>query len=102
MGMVNSQDQVIGVGTLDRFGKTILFYEAMSGPMYLVRSDEHGAHNLLKPKYYSYRSEVKDTRIVGIYPSRCKTVIFCRPDLTQVLGVNSLYLWLRVNLLIYM
>ena len=49
--MVNSQDRVIGVGTLDRFYKTILFCEAMSGPMYLVRSDERGAHNLLKPKY---------------------------------------------------
>ena len=38
-----------------------------------------------------YGSEEKDTWIVGIYPSRYKTVIFCRPDLTQVLGVNSLY-----------
>ena len=101
MGMVNSQDRVIGVGSLDRFGKTILFYEAMSGPMYLLRSDKRRAHNLLKPKYYSYRSEVKDTWIVGIYPSRCKTVSLCRPDLTQVIGVNSLLLWLGVKLLIY-
>ena len=52
MGIVNSQDRVIGVGRLDGFVKTILFYEAMSGPMYLVRSDECGAHNLLKPEYY--------------------------------------------------
>ena len=51
MGMVNSQDLVIGVGSLDRFDKTILF-EAMSELMYLVRSEKHGAHNLLKPEYY--------------------------------------------------
>ena len=37
------------------------------------------------------KSEVKDTMIYQIYQSRDKTVIFCRPDLTQVLGVNSLY-----------
>ena len=61
MGMVNSQVRVIDVGTLDRFLETILFYEAMSEPMYLVRSNKRGAHNLLKPMYYSYRFEVKDT-----------------------------------------
>ena len=38
----------------------------MSGPMYLVRLDKRGAHNLLKPKYYSYRSEVKDTWMLGM------------------------------------
>ena len=32
--------------------KMILFCEVMSGPMYLVRSDKRGAHNLSKPKYY--------------------------------------------------
>ena len=48
--MVNSQDHVIGVGSLNRFVRQF-FYEAMSGPMYLVRSDKCGAHNLLKPKY---------------------------------------------------
>ena len=46
--MVNSQDLVIGVGSLDRFVRRF-FYEAMSGPFYLVRSDKRGAHNLLKP-----------------------------------------------------
>ena len=50
MGIVNSQDCVIGVGSLDRFVRQF-FYEAMSELVYLVRSDEHGAHNLLKPEY---------------------------------------------------
>ena len=47
--MVNSQVRVIGVGSLDRFVRRF-FYEAMSELMYLVRSDKHGAHNLLKPE----------------------------------------------------
>ena len=51
MGMVNSQVRVIGVGSLDRFCKTILLCEAMLEQMYLVRSDKRGAHNLLKPEY---------------------------------------------------
>ena len=46
--MVNSQDRVIGVGSLDRFVRRF-FHEVMSAPFYLVRSDECGAHNLLKP-----------------------------------------------------
>ena len=71
--------------------KTILLYEVMSGPMYLVRSDECGAHNMLKPKYYLYRSKEKDTWIVRIYPSRYKTVSLCRPDLYQVSVEYSLY-----------
>ena len=52
MGMVNSQDRVIGVGSLDRFDKTIPFNEVMSELSYLERSEERGAHNLLKPEYY--------------------------------------------------
>ena len=48
------------------------------------------------------KSEVKDMRIVGIYPSRYKTVILFRPGLTQVIRVNSLILWLGVKRLIYM
>ena len=64
--MVNSQVRVIGVGSLDRFCKTILFCEAMSELMYLVRSDERGAHNLLKPIVDLYSSEVKDTMICRI------------------------------------
>ena len=48
MGIVNSQDRVIRVGSLDKYVRRF-FYEAMSGPFYLERSVKRGAHNLLKP-----------------------------------------------------
>ena len=47
------------------------------------------------------RSEVKDILIVGIYQNRGETESLCRPDLYSSIGVNSLYLWLGVELLIY-
>ena len=48
------------------------------------------------------RSEVKDILIVRIYQNRDETGSLCRPDLNSSIGVNSLYLWLGVELLIYM
>ena len=65
--MVNSQDRVSGVGSLDRFVRRF-FFEAMSELMYLVRSDKCGAHNLLKPEYCISSSEVKDTMVCRSIP----------------------------------
>ena len=88
---INSGEAATSCGVL---GKSMTArFESLQGEVW--------CRDVLKPKYYSYRSEVKDTWIVGIYPSRCKTVSLCRPDLTQVIGVNSLLLWLGVKLLIY-
>ena len=60
--------------------------------MYLVRSDKHGAHNLLKPEVLLFRSEVKDILIVGIYQNRDETESLCRPDLYSSIGVKFLIL----------
>ena len=45
---------------------------------------------------------MKNILIVRIYQNRVKTVSLCRQDLTQVIKVIFLSLWLGVELLIYM
>ena len=53
----------------------------MSGPMYLVRSDERGAHNLLKPIVLRLGPRWRILRYVGVYLSRDETGSLFRPDL---------------------
>ena len=49
--------------------------------MYLVRSDKHGAHNLLKPEVLSLGPRWRIWWYVRVYQSRDKTESLCRPDL---------------------
>ena len=51
--------------------------------MYLVRSDEHGAHNLLKPEVLSLGLGWRIQWYVRVYQSRDETGSLCRPDLNS-------------------
>ena len=50
MGMVNTQFCVIGVGSVDRFVRRFLYEATLRTLTTWVRSEKHGAHNLLKPQ----------------------------------------------------
>ena len=59
---------------MDRFCKMILFRSDVDGTSSLcVRSDKHGAHNLLKLHCCYCSSEVKDTIDIGVLYSRGET-----------------------------
>ena len=51
---------------------------------------------MLKPQVCTRSLRWRIRWYARVYQSRDKTVILFRPDLTQVLGVNSLLLWLGV------
>ena len=71
--------------------KTILFGEAMSELMYLVRSDKRGAHNLLKPEY-SIQFQGEGYNDMSEYIKVKMRLSLCVDQiLTQVLVYNSLY-----------
>ena len=80
MGMVNSQDCVIGVGRLDEFLRWFFLWSDV-WTVYLVRSDKRGAHNLLKPVVLSLGPRWRIWWYVGVYQSRDETESLCRPDL---------------------
>ena len=76
MGIVSSQVYEIGWGSVDRFVGQFLYKRCLD--CVLDRSEECRAHNLLKPKYFLYRSEVKDILISQrIYQNRDETGVFC-------------------------
>ena len=67
--------------------KMILFMKLCHGTMYLVRSKEHGAHNLLKPEYYvQFRGEGYDDMSEYI-KVEMRLGLCVDQILTQVLGV---------------
>ena len=51
--------------------------------MYLVRSDERRAHNLLKPEVLYLGPRWRIQWYVGVYQSRDETESLCRPDLNS-------------------
>ena len=51
--------------------------------LYLVRSEECGAHNLLKPRVLFLGPRWRIQWYVGVYQSRDETVSLCRPDLNS-------------------
>ena len=72
----------------------------MSRSRYLGWSDKCGAHNLLKPSMYDRLDQGEGyTSCVGGFTSiEMRLVSLIRPDLIQ----DSLFIWLGVELLIYM
>ena len=69
---------------------------------HVLRSDEHGAHNLLKLHCSEGSSKVKDTIDVGVSIVEMRLSLCIDQILSQALSSKSLLLWLRVKLLIYM
>ena len=59
---------------MDRFVRQFFGRSDVSGTSCsCVRSDKHGAHNLLKPHCSEGSSEVKDTTDVGVFCNRDET-----------------------------
>ena len=94
MGMVNSQDRVIGVGSLDRYVRRFFLWNNVWTKCTWVRSDECGAHNLLKPSVLcSIGPRWRIWWYVGVYQSRDETESLCRPDFYSSIQCITPYIY---------